>query len=278
MLILLLKLLAVMLLAIAAILFYSIFIERYIVRFPKYKIKVPNLPPSFNGFKIAHISDLHYGTLVPKWFLKRLINKVNKIEKDIVVCTGDYVLGREVPERVEVAWSLLNQLHAPQGVYSVLGNCDHKGDSERSLKLLQTSGQNLRGKTVEIKNGNDSFWLAGAGDFNKDHIPLDNFLEKIPEEACRIVLAHNPDSADSIFSERVDLMISGHTHGGQVNIPFLGAPILPVHNKNYTFGLKRSLKNELVFISKGIGWGVFPGRLNSLPEIPVLELVSDMKN
>jgi predicted MPP superfamily phosphohydrolase len=268
-----LEIMAGVFIGVVLVLLYGICIERYLVRFPRYRIRVPNLPQAFGGFTVVHISDLHYGPLVPHWFLKRLLKRVDNLEKDIIVCTGDFVLGKEVPSRVDVAWSLLRGLSAQQGVYSVLGNCDHRADSERSLRRMVESGQDLRGKAVEVRKGEDSLWIAGAGDLMEDHIPLDEFLGGIPEEACRIVLAHNPDSADTAFAERMDLMIAGHTHGGQVNLPFIGIPMLPVENKTYSFGLKRSLKNELVFISKGIGWGVFPGRLNCLPEIPILELV-----
>lgn len=88
-----------------------------------------------------------------------------------------------------------------------------------------------------------------------------------------VVLAHNPDSANTSYRKRIDLMISGHTHGGQVNLPFLGAPFLPVQNKEYSSGLKRSPRGCPVFISKGIGWAICPVRFNCFPEIAVLELV-----
>ncbi|NQU39869.1 MAG: hypothetical protein HQ523_07955 [Lentisphaerae bacterium] len=95
----------------------------------------------------------------------------------------------------------------------------------------------------------------------------------MPESDCRIVLAHNPDTADTSFSSRVDLMLSGHTHGGQVRIPFIGPPVLPVRNKNYSSGLKSSLRGATVFISRGIGWAILPVRFNCFPEIAVLELI-----
>jgi predicted MPP superfamily phosphohydrolase len=74
-------------------------------------------------------------------------------------------------------------------------------------------------------------WIAGAGDLQEDHIPLDEVLRAVPSEACRIVLAHNTDTADTEFAKRVDLMIAGHTHGGQVELPFIGVLMLPVENK-----------------------------------------------
>jgi predicted MPP superfamily phosphohydrolase len=256
------------------LLLYGIWIERYLVRFPRYKIPVPNLPPAFHGFTIVHISDVHYGPLVPYWFLKRLFAKVNALDKDLIVCTGDYVSGKNVPERVDTAWSLLRALDAPFGAYSVLGNCDHWADARRSREQLALSDQDIQGKAIALTKEGGCLWIAGAGDLLEDHIPLDHILENIPPDACRIVLAHNPDSADTEFSERIDLLLAGHTHGGQVNIPWYGIPMLPVKNKTYSFGLKTSPKGHLVFISKGIGWGIFPGRLNCFPEIPIIELLS----
>ncbi len=100
-------------------------------------------------------------------------------------------------------------------------------------------------------------------------------LKKIPSEDCRIVLAHNPDTADTQFDGRVDLMLCGHTHGGQINIPLVGPPILPVRNKSYSSGLKVSPRGTKVFISKGIGWSICPVRFNCRPEIAVLELVPE---
>ncbi len=258
---------------VALILFYGIWIERYLVRFNRYTIPVPNLPDAFNGFRIVHISDVHLSPLVPYRFLKWLFQKVDRMEKDIIVCTGDYVLGRNVPSRVDKVWTLLRGLHAPYGVYSVLGNCDYWADAERSSKLLAQSGQDIQDKTAVIEKNGGRLWLAGAGDFMEHHIPLDRILQSVPGNDCRIVLAHNPDSADTDFKERIDLMLAGHTHGGQIVIPFYGIPKLPVENKTYSFGLKRSPKNHLVFISKGIGWGIFPGRINCLPEIPILTLI-----
>jgi len=114
---------------------------------------------------------------------------------------------------------------------------------------------------------------VGGGDLWEDHIPLDELLRSIPGDECRIVLAHNPDSADTPYTARVDLMLCGHTHGGQVVIPFYGPPVLPVANHAYSSGLVTSPRGTLVFISKGIGWAVYPARFNCFPEIAVLELL-----
>ena len=102
---------------------------------------------------------------------------------------------------------------------------------------------------------------------------MDELCAGVPEDECRILLAHNPDTADTDYTTRVDLILSGHTHGGQVVLPFVGPPVLPVRNRAYGSGLVRSPRGTPVFISRGIGWAVYPVRFNCLPEIAVLELI-----
>lgn len=251
---------------------YPVFIERYLVQFNRYRIPVANLPAAFQGLRIAQVSDAHCGRLMPRWFVNYLLERVNRAGADVIVCTGDYIHGRDAAQ-IEVVWPMLCELRAPLGVYSVLGNHDHWGSAERSLYWLERSGQNLRGKAIALEKDGERLWLAGIGDLWEDPFPVDSVLSQIPERDCRIVLAHNPDSADTPFSGRIDLMLSGHTHGGQVRIPFGGAPVLPVKNKTYSSGLKMSTKQQRVFISRGIGWAIYPVRFNCYPEIPILELI-----
>jgi len=185
---------------------------------------------------------------------------------DNAACAGE-------PEEWRSVEPLLAELHAPLGVFSVLGNHDPWADTGRSQHWLSRTGQDLRHKAVGIERDGSRLWLVGAGDLWEDHRSLDELMREIPESDCRLVLAHNPDTADTDFSSRVDLMVSGHTHGGQVDIPFVGTPILPFRNKAYSSGLKRSPRGASVFISRGIGWAVYPVRFNCLPEFAVLELV-----
>lgn len=251
---------------------YSLFVERYIVLFSRYRLRVPHLPAALAGLTIVQLTDLHYGLLVPLGFLEHLIDQVNALPKDMVVCTGDYVHERESTRQIDRIWPLLARLSAPLGVYSVLGNHDHWASSQRSLYWLERSGQSLRHRAQLIQRNGERLWLAGAGDLWEDHVPLDAILKDVPARDCRIVLAHNPDTADTPHSARVDLMLSGHTHGGQVSLPIMGTPLVPTQNKAYTHGLKRSHSGEMVFICRGIGWAVLPVRLGCFPEVAVIEL------
>lgn len=251
---------------------YPIFIERYIILTNTYRIAVPELPEAFNGFRIVHLTDLHYGPLVPLSLIRHVVNRANQIPRDITVCTGDYVHERNATDQIDTVWPELARLEAPMGVFSILGNHDHWADTNRSDYWLKQTGQDLRHKTACIERNGQRLWLAGTGDLWEDKKPLDPLLEAIPDTDCRIVLAHNPDTADTAFLKRVDLMLCGHTHGGQVSIPFLGTPMLPVKNKNYNSGLKTSARGVRIFISRGIGWAILPVRFNCMPEIAVLEL------
>ena len=253
---------------------YPFMIERNLILINHYNIPVPNLPHSFQDFTMVHLTDLHYGFLVPEAVIRWVVKKANALPKDIIVCTGDYVHENDTTGQIDQVWPMLARLSAPLGVYSVLGNHDHWADTERSLYWLQESGQNLRHKVTPLERNGERIWLGGTGDYWEDELLIDATFQGVPKGECKILLAHNPDTTDTVFDTRIDLLISGHTHGGQVRIPFIGAPVLPVNNKNYDSGYIRTDKTAL-FISRGIGWAHLPVRFNCPPEIAVLHLVTE---
>lgn len=239
----------------------------------RYKIPVPNLPLSFHGFTLAHLTDIHLGFLVSESFVEEIVQRTNRLNTDAIVCTGDYVHNRNTIEEIDKVWPILSKLNARYGVYSVLGNHDHWGDANRSMYWLERSGQNIRHQCKAIYKGKERILIGGAGDFWGDKLNIDKAFSGSDQGDCRILLAHNPDSVDTEFETPLSLVLSGHTHGGQVVIPFLGAPKLPVKNKAYSSGLIATPRTPL-FISRGIGWAILPVRFNCYPEIAVLELVN----
>jgi hypothetical protein len=250
---------------------YPLFIERNIVTINQYKIYLPDLPAAFNGFSIAQLTDIHLGTLVSAAFVEDVVATTNRLQTDLIVCTGDYVHARNTTEEIDAVWPILAKLKARYGVYSVLGNHDHWADTARSLYWLDRTGQNLRHRCVPIQKGNERIVLGGAGDLWEDTLDIDKAFSNSRENDCRILLSHNPDSVDQKFKRKVSLVLSGHTHGGQVRVPFYGAPVLPVKNKRYSSGIIDTPKTKL-FISRGIGWTIYPVRFNCFPEIAVIEL------
>lgn len=252
---------------------YPIFIERNIVQVNRYRIPLPNLPLPFHGFTLAHLTDVHLGALSPPSFVEEIVHRTNRLNTDIIVCTGDYVHERNTIEEIDKVWPVLSKLTAKYGVYSVLGNHDHWADTNRSLYWLERSGQNIRHRYQPIYKGRERILLGGAGDFWEDELKIDGIFADSDPNDCTILLSHNPDSVDSEFETPLSLVVSGHTHGGQVVIPFLGAPRLPVENKAYSSGLINTPKTPL-FISRGIGWSTLPVRFNCYPEIAILELIN----
>jgi predicted MPP superfamily phosphohydrolase len=256
------------------ILFLNSFIfERYYVRFPIYEIESTKIPKSFDGYKIAVVSDLHYGFLNPEVWIRYVIGSTNEHNPDLIVGLGDYVKRRNFDEELISVWKLLPLLKAKDIEVFVNGNHDHWANHTLSLRLLEESKKSLRNRTLEIKRGNEKMIIGGLGDFWEDHIPIDQIFQHTDPKHFRIAIAHNPESADTSHNESIDLFITGHTHGGQVRIPFLQlSPILPVQNKNYDLGIQHSIFNEMVFISAGIGWSLLPLRFNCPSEVPILIL------
>ncbi len=251
---------------------YSVLIEPKSVQVNHYRIPVAGLPASFNGFRLAHLTDLHLGFMTTEKFLEGVIARTNRLKPDAIVCTGDYVHGRNSADNLEKVWPILAKLEARYGVYSVLGNHEHWAGLERSMYWLERTGQNLRHLCKPIYKGRERIVLGGAGDLWEDDLNIDKAFSSSDQDDCRILLSHNPDSLDTEFKTSLSLAICGHTHGGQVVIPFYGPPILPVKNKRYASGLIDAGKTKM-FISRGIGWAIYPVRLNCPPEIAVLELV-----
>lgn len=251
---------------------YPFFVERHLLAVNRYRLEVPHLPEAFAGMTVAHLTDLHYGPLVSMGFLRMVIAKTNSLAADMIVCTGDYVHSDNAVDTIEAIWPELCALRAPLGVHSVLGNHDHWASTARSVELLEKSGQSISHRCVALERNGERLWLAGAGDLWEDHRPLDNLLAPVPPDECCIVLAHNPDTADTPCDRRIDLMVCGHTHGGQVRLPIVGAPVLPVQNLRYSSGPLHSDRGFPLFISRGIGWAILPVRFGCRPEIALLEL------
>lgn len=250
---------------------YSVFIERYHLQINHYRIDLPRLPEAFERFRILQLADLHYGPYQRWSYIEKALEKATGIQCDLIALTGDYMHKTHDPKKVRQMWKALNQLKAPGGVFNVLGNHDHWAGHELAMELLETSGQSLRKKTTTLTLGNDRMHIGGAGDLWEDHFEIAPVFKNVPDEEFRILLAHNPDSVDTIEGPPMDLILSGHTHGGQIVLPFIGALKLPVKNKTYNQGLIPT-KNGPVFISRGIGTAILPIRFNCPPEIAILEL------
>ena len=259
----------------AVILAYGFSIERYALRINTYPLYFENLPAEFNGYRILVLTDLHYGLLMSRPWVREILKRANGAGADLIVCLGDYVKKRNSKDQLGVVWPLLKTLKAPGGVFFINGNHEHWADHALSLSLLEESGSSLRHRHALIRNGSAAIALAGCGDTRGGDEPgLDKALARVPDGVFTIMLAHNPGAADLPRDKPVDLFLCGHTHGGQIVVPLIDYPIMiPVDNKSYDSGLRHNARHEAVFISRGIGWGVVPVRLNCTPEIAIIQLM-----
>ncbi len=291
------------------------FIEPYLLTTTRLKLPVRNLPSKLKGLRIVQFSDLHLHPRVPTRFLEVLSKKINKLEPDIIVFTGDF-LCYGVFQESERLKNFLCSLKAKAGCFAILGNHDYEkfisinsiGEYDvlskrptsltRAFKRLVTStalAKRANPRVREVPENVELLKLLDETPFqllNNESIltPVRNshinitglgeyMLEKcLPEEAFKnydkhfpgIILTHNPDSVELIKDYPGEVILSGHTHGGQVYLPWIWKKFALMENMDYVRGLKK-VGSKSLFISRGVG-SVMPFRWLSMPEIVLLEL------
>ena len=241
------------------------------------EIKLPRFPDRFAGFRIVQFSDLHMGGWMNGERLRKVIDAVKQQRPDLVVITGDFFNGPVWNENSNHAADEfveeLSQLTADFTTLGVLGNHDYWSDAAEARKALQRCG------VIEIGNGfyslerdGQELHIAGVDDIWYEHDDLDEVLSKLPETGEAILLAHEPDFADkSAETGRFGLQLSGHSHGGQIVLPFIGAPVLPRLGRKYPAGLYR-VGDMWQYTNRGVGMADLFIRINCPPEITVLTL------
>lgn len=244
-------------------------------------IEVPlsGLPEAWDGFRIAQLSDAHYDPYFSAIPLRRAVDLVNGLQPDLVVVTGDFVTapilrGHAPPIRaartIEPCAQLLSQMRAPFGILASLGNHDLGTDPAHITAVLEAHGiPVLRNRSVPLERDGGRLWLSGVDDVLEGKPDLKLALRAIPTGEPIILLSHEPDFAD--YVHHVNLQLSGHSHGGQIRIPFLGAPVLPVMGRKYPWGL-RQIGPLTLYTNVGIGTIGVPMRLNCPPEVTLITL------
>ncbi len=248
------------------------------------EVRLPRLADSWDGFRIAQLSDLHYDdhfSVVP---LRNAINIVNGLQPDLIGVTGDFVTSRgrragravavQAAKVIEPCAQLLVQMHARSGTLAALGNHDVDADAAYIIEALQSHDiPVLRNRSVPLEREGKRLWLCGVDDILTGKPRLDLALKDIPADEPVVLLAHEPDWADYVANHPVDLQLSGHSHGGQIRIPFLGAPYLPPLARKYPWGLRR-IGGLTLYTNAGIGTIEVPTRINCPPEVTLITLRS----
>jgi len=237
-------------------------------------VPIARWPPDLGPIRIAALSDVHPGA--PHVTLARvrdIVTRVNRAQPDLVVLLGDYVIHGVIGGRFvepEATAAALRDLRAPLGVYAVLGNHDWWYDGARVRRALEGAGiPVLENAATEVTVNGRALWIAGVGDQMSGHDDVRRALSQVPDGAPLIVLTHNPD----LFPEmpaRALLTLAGHTHGGQVNLPFFGRLIVPSrYGSRYAAGHIREDGRDL-FVTAGIGTSIIPVRFRVPPEVSLL--------
>ena len=233
------------------------------------QIFLRRLPKALDGFRIVHLSDLHYGPLADRKHLERATAIANDLNPDLIALTGDYIS----QERAYAApcAELVGRLQARFGVFAVLGNHDHWTDATLIADLFCAEGiRMLINQGIRIDVGNEAFWLAGVDDtmVGLEDLPLS--LAGARDNEFKLLLAHNPTILRRAARTDVDLVLSGHTHGGQVTLrPERNRSGRP--RRRMLRGLGRRA-NTQIYVTRGLGTVVLPVRYGCPPEVSLLEL------
>jgi hypothetical protein len=256
---------------------YGMYVEPDTMDVKEVEIKLPRLPRQFSGYRIVQFSDLHMGGWMDGGRLRKVVDLVKQQQPDLVVITGDFfngpVWGGNLVRAAEELVVELSRLTADVTTLGVLGNHDYWSDAGEVRKALERCG------VIEIGNGfyslereGQELHIAGVDDVWYGNDDLDAVLSKLPSTGEAILLAHEPDFADiSAKSGRFGLQLSGHSHGGQIVLPFLGAPVLPRLGRKYPNGLYK-VGDMWQYTNRGVGMADLPIRFNCPPEITVFTL------
>jgi uncharacterized protein len=247
-------------------------------RIVRKEIALRRWPARLEGFTIALLSDFHYDPYFSVHPLRASISMVNDLRPDLIVLTGDFVSVPSFGNHAKAAFTaepcaqLLPQMNAPYGLWAVMGNHDALTDSQRVTNSLRSVGiQVLANQSVPIEVKGACFWLGGVDDVLERNADLDATLHNIPSSESVILLAHEPDYADYVARYPVDLQLSGHSHGGQVRVPFVRPLWLPPLAKKYVWGLYK-IGGLTLYTNPGLGTVGAPVRMNCPPEITLLTL------
>lgn len=246
----------------------------------KVEIRLPSWPAAFDHLKIVAISDLHAGSrFINEAKLDEVVTLANQTDADVIVLLGDFLQGDKkggVSMEPEMIASHLKNLRARYGVFAVLGNHDWWYDGQRVRQALYSVGiRVLENDVAQIQKDGESLWLVGVPDYwTRQPLDIRPALQKINSRGPIIALTHNPDVFPELPSNIV-LTLAGHTHGGQVNIPFVGRLIVPSkYGERYAAGYVQE-KNRHLFVTTGIGTTGIAVRFRVPPEIVVLNISSN---
>ncbi|MBM3497138.1 MAG: metallophosphoesterase [Armatimonadetes bacterium] len=248
--------------------------DRWDLQTPQVDVPLKGLGQALDGFRIAHLTDLHRGVYVSAAFVDRAVQAANAARPDLVVLTGDYVT--HSTDFMRSCAESLAKLAAPYGRVAVLGNHDYwTSADEVTRELGGTAGlQVLKNRPILIFHGDAALAIAGLDDPVTLHHDFDAVLSGIEPDIPVVLPAHTPDIIEEAARRKVGLVLAGHTHGGQIVVPGFGPPVPNSrYGRRFVAGLRR-LGDTAVYTNRGVGMAVLPVRFNCPPEVAIITLRS----
>jgi predicted MPP superfamily phosphohydrolase len=271
--------------------FYTGEIARHAIEIVDRTIHIGNLPAAFHGYRIAQLSDIHYDQFSEPSFIRHAVKLINSLAADLVLFTGDYVT--RAPGMYTLtsrhAWlcaEILKEVACPLR-YAILGNHDvFVGAEIVTQALVQNGIPVLADSWVPLERDGKRVWLVGLRDASTLSVMPDlqaSMPPALPHEPI-VVMVHEPDYVDTLLEsplgQRTDLVLSGHTHGGQIRLPIVGPLFLPTFGQKYVMGLMRFPtanpgKTVQLYVNRGLGTVALPMRMNCPPEITLITLSAE---
>lgn len=242
----------------------------YDLEVTSHEVVVDDLPAAFDGYRIAFLTDTHVAGFMRRDYYARIVDEVRRFDPDLILLGGDFVTWRrDVPLFDEV---LLRHLRARDGVFAIFGNHDYWADADAIRDALQANGvELLTNRNVILTRGTSQLPLAGIDEMYRGQPDVDAAFRGIRNGRPCIAISHHPDIVDILEGRRIDLLLCGHTHGGQIRVPFFGALVVPSrHEWELAAGFHR-LGSLLLYVGRGLG-AVPPVRILCRPEVATFVL------
>lgn len=259
---------------IGCIILWARFISTSGLKVKEIKIVDSNLPNSFYGFKVVHFSDVHYGKTTDKDTLEKLVEKINLIKPDLVLFTGDLIdKDTKITDKVITdITSELSKIESTHGKYAIKGNHDYTSDS--FLEIMEYSEFTILENNYDLiyNDINDYIYLGGISSSIQSEVDYDKTLdyfnqEDINKNVFSIMMMHEPDNIDDLVNiQDVSLVLAGHSHGGQVRLPFIGG-VGKINGAMKYPDEFYQVKNTKLYVSYGIGTSTYPFRFMNKPSI-----------
>lgn len=270
------KILLIIIIVISLIVLYSRYIATKGLKTNEIVINNQNINEDFDGLKVVHFSDLHYKRIITKTRIEEIINEINLINPDLVIFTGDLIDNdsKITEEDIKYLKETLSKINSKYGKYAVIGNHDYSIEIEKLREIYNDSNFNLLENNYDYiySKNNNKIYIAGisTGEFDEEIINNMN----IDENIYKILLLHEPDFIDRLLNINANLALSGHSHNGQVNIPYIKELFLPKNAKKY-YEEYYKVNNTEFYISNGIGVSRYNFRLFNTPSINFYRINKD---